>query len=444
MPSVIALIITIIFIIFLLGLDRKQNPSASYALWLPTLWLIIATGKPLAIWFGTGGSLDEGSSLDRNFQILLLCIGFLVIKKRNVNITGVLRENASIVLLIGFMLISISWSNMPFISFKRWIRDLVPIVMALIIASESDPRQALQSLFRRMIYIQIPLSYLLINYYPYLGRLYGRWSGALMWIGVSTQKNGLTTLCMFAIFYFVWTYVRRRKGHDKSVVWYQKYIEIFLVCLSAYLFMGPGRTLTYSATAFTVLVIFITSFGGMSWLKKHNIIISAKLLTVIIIAIIIYGTVTPFLGGLTLIDPSAALNRDSQLTGRNRIWEDLIPYAMQRPVLGHGYGGFWTDAIREACYAYPAHNGYLETILATGFVGVIFLSIFLLANCLKAQKLMSSDFDWGAFWFSLLLGAVARNISESAVMSTTEVLSAILVCMMISLSSYISKQMERQ
>ena len=445
MPPILALILCTIFVLFLLRLDHKQYPDASLALWLPTLWVLIAMGKPLGVWFGiSGATMEEGSPIDRNFLILTLCLGFLIIKKRNVNITGVLRQNISVVLLIGFLLISITWSDMPFISFKRWIKNLVPIIVALIIASENDPRQALQCIFRRMIYVHIPFSYMLINYYSYLGRAYATSSGALMWTGVCSQKNGLASLCMFALFYFVWTFMRRRKGLDEPVVSYQKYIEIFLVLLSFYLFLGPNRTLTNSATAMAALAVALVSLFVLSWLKKRNIIIGANALTILIMAIIIYGTVTPFLGGLTLFDPSAILNRDSQLTGRNYIWAFLVPYVMQNPILGHGYGGFWTEAIRNACYEYPAHNGYLETLLDTGFIGLIFLSIFLIANCRKAQKLMTLNFEWGVFWFCILLIAVTRNIAESAVMSLAEFWPAILFFMMTSLSSNISKQTERQ
>lgn len=433
MPTILALILFTVFFLFLLLLDRKQYPDASLALWLPTLWLLLIVAKPLAFWFGTSGAnMEEGSPLDRNFLIFLLCLGLVILKTRNVNIITPLRQNQSVILLIGFMLISITWSDMPFISFKRWFKNLLPIVMALIIASENDPRQALQSVFRRLLYIHIPLSYMLIHYFPVFGRTYGRWSGMEQWTGVCSQKNGLGNLCMFILFYFAWTFIRRWKGLDKPVVWYQKYIEIFLVLLTLYLFMGPRHTLTYSATAMAALTIGLVSLFGLSWLKKYNIIIGANALTIVIIAIIIYGTVTPFLGGLTFLDPSAALNRDSELTGRNNIWEFLVPQAMQKPILGHGYGGFWTEEIKRASYAYPAHNGYLETLLATGFMGLLFLSIFLIDNCRKAQKKMTSDFDLGILWFSFLLAAVSRNIAESAVMSITEFMGAILFFIMIS------------
>lgn len=443
MPPKVALTLCIIFVLFLLRLERKQYSDASLSLWVPTIWLLLVTSKPLGVWFGSvGGSMEEGSSIDRTVLTILFCLGILIVTKRNFNWFGAFKQNPWLILLIGFMLISISWSDIPFVSFKRWIRNFIPIVMAFVIATESDPRQALQCLFRRTIYIHIPFSLMLIKYYPYLGVEYGRWTGKLMWIGGSSQKNGLAFLCMFALLYFIWTFIRRWKGRDNPVVWYQTYIEIFTVILAIWLFTGPNHTLTYSATSTASLAVGLIALIALIWLKKQNIIIGANALTILIVAIIVYGTVTPFVGGLMIYDPSEALGREETLTGRTDIWAYFVPYAMQRPLLGHGFGGFWTDTIRAAIRTNQAHNGYLDIILNTGFVGLLFLSMFLISNCRRAQKLMTQDFDWGVLWFSILLMAVVHNIAESSAISFTGLLPAVLLFMLISSPSEYSKQTE--
>lgn len=434
MSPKIALAFCTIFVLFLLSLDRKQFPEASLALWMPSIWFLMATSKPLGAWFGIGIGGEQGSVIDRSVLIMLFVLGLLVVVKRKINIIDVLKQNSSVILLLGFMLISILWSDIAFVSFKRWTRNIIVIYMGLIIASEDDPRQALQCIFRRMIYVHIPFSFILIRYFSHLGRAYGRWSGELMWIGVSSQKNGLAFLCTLSLFYFAWTFMRRLQDRDKPVVWYQKYIEILIVFLSLYLFMGPNRTFTYSATALVVLIIGISSLAGFFLLKKFNIRVGANILTIFIAAIILYGTALPFIGHLTLFDPSQALGRDSTLTDRATVWGNLLPFAIQKPILGHGFGGFWTDA-KRASYYFPAHNGYLETILDTGLIGLIFLSIFLISNCRKAQSLMSRDLDWGALWFCFLLMAVTRNMTESVVTSLSEAIPAVLLFLLISLGS---------
>ncbi len=378
--------------------------------------------------------MEDGSPLDRNVLIILLCLGLLIIIKRNFNWFETFKKNPWVVLLLFMTLVSVLWSDMTFVSFKRWSRTLIPVLMAFAIATETDPFKALQSIFVRTIYVHVPFSLMLIKYYPYLGVEYGRWSGLLMWDGVSTQKNGLAFLCMFAIIYFVWTFIRRRKGDDIAVTWYQTYIEVFIFLLAIYLFTGPNHTLTYSATSTATLVVTLIAFKALLWLKKLKIIIGANMLTIIIVLIIIYGTVTPFVGGFVFYDPSTTLNRQENLTGRTDIWAFLVPFAIDKPFLGHGFGGFWTDAIREKTSSH-AHNGYLDTILDTGFLGLFLLSMFLIANCRAAQKKMTQNYDWGILWFCLLLIAVVHNIAESSVTSFSNTLPTILLFILVASTS---------
>ena len=168
--------------------------------------------------------------------------------------------------------------------------------------------------------------------------------------------------------------------------------------------------------------------------KKNNVVISANILTIFIAVAIIYGAMLPFIGHLTIIDPTAMLGRESHLTDRATVWSNLIPFAIQKPILGHGFGGFWYNEMRNSLY-FPAHNGYLDTILDTGYVGLFFLSMFLIFSGRKAQASMSRDIEWGAFWFSLLLIAVARNMTESVVTSLSQSTPAVLLFFMAALGS---------
>ena len=271
LPSIVALILCILFVLFLLYLDHKQFPNASLALWVPTIWFLIASSKSLGIWFGIGsGNTDEGSPIDRYIVLLLFLLSFIIIKKRNMSIFEFINDNYTIFIILGFTLISLSWSEIPYVSLKRWFRDVIVTFMAMVIASESDPRRALQCIFRRTIYILIPFSYMLIHYYGDLGRLYNSITGELQWIGVCTQKNGLAYLCSISLFYFLWLFIMRSRGRDKVVVWYQKYIEILLIVISFYLFMGPNRSINYSATALVVLIVGVATCFGLLFLKKLN------------------------------------------------------------------------------------------------------------------------------------------------------------------------------
>lgn len=427
MPRQIALLLCTAFVLFLLRLDRKQFPDASVALWIPTIWMLLAASKPLAIWFGGVGADDEGSLLDRVFLTALFCVGLFVIAKRKLDLAKAMKENAWLMLLISYMFVSISWSDVPFISFKRWVKELTAVVMALLILSEREPRRALESVFRRTIYVLIPFSYILIHYFPEYGREYGRWSGLQMWTGVTLQKNGLARLCMFSIFFIVWTFVRRRFGKEVLAVKYEPYVEVLVFGLALYLFGGPQHSLTQSATATGAMAVTLAVFCWLLWKRRRGTAPKAAMLTVIMTLIITYGTATPFLGRLAVVDVSSSLGRDPTLTDRTEIWAELVPIVMRKPILGQGFGGFWTVESRETHEVSEAHSGYLDILVEQGFVGLLVLWMFLLSSCRKAQRFMSQDFDWGALWICCLVMSLLHNIAESSLNSFTSHLTAVLL-----------------
>jgi exopolysaccharide production protein ExoQ len=433
MPQLV-LILCSVFVYFLLRLDHKQAPESSKALWIPTAWALVTWSKALGIWFqysGEGGE-DAGSPLDRTFLIILLCLGLLVILKRHINWAGILRENRYVAVIFGYMLISILWSPQPDISFKRFIKEVVALTMILLIVSENDPKSAVKTVIRRTIYFFMPFSLILIKFFPILGRRYNRWSGELQWIGVSGQKNGMAFLCAFSAFFFIWGFVERQKGSDHAVAKYQTYVEILLLGLSFYLMAGPKRSLTYSATSTICLAIGLITMMILLSMRKRGKAIRSTVLAAICILIMIYGIATPFLGKLALIDITSMMGRTEDLTGRAGIWAKLIPFAMAKPILGHGVGGFWTDAGRDAFIS--SHNGYLEMILNLGFLGLSLFLMLFVSWARRAPMVMAADTYWGIFFICWLIMGLFYSISESSLTSFKGMITSILVIISIASS----------
>ncbi|MCZ7636123.1 MAG: hypothetical protein M5U12_08860 [Verrucomicrobia bacterium] len=171
MPPPLALLLCTSFVLFLLRIERRQAADAGVtgAVWIPTLWMLLIASKPLGIWFGIGGDAESGSSLDRVVLSGLGVAGVMVLARRHFDAVDALRQNQWLVALLVFMLLSTLWSDITFIAIKRWVRQALVVIMALLILSEPNPRLALESLLRRSIYILIPFSILLIKYYPALG-----------------------------------------------------------------------------------------------------------------------------------------------------------------------------------------------------------------------------------------------------------------------------------
>lgn len=431
MPPILALLLCTIFVFFLLRLDRKQSPEVSRALWIPTIWMLSIASKPLAIWFGVYGSTpDEGSPLDRAFLSSLLCLALFLLAGKKLDWSRTIKENSWLILLIAYMLVSIVWSEIPFVSLKRWIREIIAVVMAFLVLTERDPREAVLSVIRRTVYILVPFSLLLIKYYPEYGIEFGRWSGTRMWVGVTTQKNCLGELCVISAFFLIWSLVRRLHRRDIPVVKYQTHAEVFILIITLLLLKGaPGA---YSATAIMSLAVGLAVFIGLLLMKRGKINLESKPFVAMLAAFIIIGIVTFFYSGSTIGAFAETLGRDPTLTGRTGVWESLIPAAMQRPILGSGIGGFWISKTRILYQITEGHSGYLDMILALGFIGMLLVSMFLLSSCRKAQKIMRYDFDWSCLWICSLVMTVCHNITESSLDTFTSLLMSILLFLSVS------------
>jgi O-antigen ligase len=423
MAPLLALTLYCIFAVTALSIERKANPEPTGALWIPLLWILVAASKPVGTWFGTAGG-EDGSVLDQYFGIALLLAGLLVLANRPFSLWGALGSNAWLLALLLWMALSVSWSDMPDTAFKRWGREVVAVVMACVVASEPQPKQALEAIFRRLAYLLIPASLVLIKYFPDLGVQY-RAMGGQMWIGATLQKTGLGRLCLIGRFFLIWSLVRTWRSRQVPAIRRQRGADFFVLSLALFLLLGPGDQ--YSATALAAFGIGMTAYLWLLWKHRRGALPARWLLVSTVAAFVVVGTMQPFNEGAAVHSVADDLGRDATLTGRVEIWAGLSEVVSRQPFFGSGVSSFWTNERRQTHQIGEAHNGYLEVVLALGFVGLALTAMFVLASCAKARRAMTVDFDWGCLWYCLLLMATVHNITESSFNSFTTHLMATLV-----------------
>lgn len=91
-------------------------------------------------------------------------------------------------------------------------------------------------------------------------------------------------------------------------------------------------------------------------------------------------------------------------TGRTPVWTYLIErYISERPLLGAGYGGFWTgQRINDVSANVPwsiiiySHNGFIELALDLGLIGVALFCLILSATFVRSAQLFrtSGQHEW--------------------------------------------------
>src|SRR5262249_15773198 len=99
----------------------------------------------------------------------------------------------------------------------------------------------------------------------------------------------------------------------------------------------------------------------------------------------------------------------------------------QQPLLGHGFGSFWTDARRQLYDIPTSHNGYLDILLELGAVGLALFFAWLLSCARQLHRVLAEDYDWASFGICLLLMSLVYNATESALNSLTEYITAVVV-----------------
>lgn len=426
MPPPLILLLCTAFVLFLLRLERRASRDNSPALWIPTLWMLIVASRPLATWFLVPGNStpdnDSGSALDRWVLTALAVAAIIVLVRRRIDWWGGVRRYRWLLVLLAYMFLSTFWSEITLIALKRWIRELIVLIMALVIMSEGNPRQAVESILRRTAYVLLPFSLVLIKYYPVLGVRYGKWSGALMWVGVTTQKNHLGRLCMISAFFLLWSLYERwrerpRVGGGRDQAW----ADVSVIVIALYLLKGSD-----SSTSLVTLVVGAATYLGLRLFRKLGLMVPQTGLLVLVLFLIGFGVSTPFLGGSNVASFTASLGRDETLTGRTQVWSDVMPAMREQPLFGHGFGSFWTDA-RRARYDIPtAHNGYLDILLELGAVGLAFYTFWLLSCTRQLHHALRHDYEWASLAICFLVMGLLYNISESALNSFTEQMTAVM------------------
>lgn len=364
----------------------------------------------------------SGSAIDRNTLIALAVAGIVVLARRRFDWRGTIQRNAWLCVLLGYMLLSASWSDITVISIKRWTREVIAVIMALIVSSEANPRVALAGLFRRTAYVLVPLSLVLIKYYPIYGRQYGRYSGTEMWTGVGGSKNELGRLCMISAFFLLLELHRQWRNRTYKADRRLLIADLSVISLSVYLLVGSN-----SATSLATLLMGVAGFLALRWLQGHGRKIPQTALFAVVLFLMAFGVATPFLGGSNLRMFTSSLDRDPTLTGRTLIWASVMPARSERPLLGYGMGSFWTAARRRLYEIPTAHNGYLDILLDYGEVGLMFWVMWILSCARQLHRTPAEDQDWAVFSICLLCMALIYNQTESDLNSLTGFTTAVIV-----------------
>jgi exopolysaccharide production protein ExoQ len=135
---------------------------------------------------------------------------------------------------------------------------------------------------------------------------------------------------------------------------------------------------------------------------------------------------------------------DATLTGRTIIWDFVQREIDLRSILGWGYQSFWlvpgspvyTEAPGWVKVMPNAHNGYYDTILETGHVGLVVFLAFIIATLHAVGRVADRDPARAQLLLSLALFVICWNYFESIWMRGYEFLWVLFVIVVVEIGRY--------
>ncbi|WP_122507230.1 O-antigen ligase family protein [Pseudomonas atacamensis] len=283
------------------------------------------------------------------------------------------RQNLFLLLFLGCVAASISWSSEPMLSFKRFVALLSVVFFAGFIAWRYS-LERIAFLFGCVIGAAALVGLIFAVIRPDIAFISGGIrDGAFR--GVFAEKNAGARLNAIAILLLL-PMIRQRNP------------LAMLYGLFALFAIG----LAQSATAIALIVAGTASYAYFITLIRLRInrsllAFTAATLVFFLLCGVLYANYAMLL---------ELVGRDPSLTDRTLIWELLQPLIDAQFLKGYGFGAFWASADADAFitrwgYIGNAHSGYVETLLNGGLIQLIALLLMFAQTLSKRYRAITAD-----------------------------------------------------
>lgn len=233
-------------------------------------------------------------------------------------------------------------------------------------------------------------------------------------LGVTTSKNMLGNLCLVTGLFFFWSLFAMWRNKTRSMDKYGLFVHVLFLAMIWWLL-----TLSSSATSLMCLgvgICIIVAFE-LPAIKKNP---KAGTLIIVGSAVLFFLLEKAFNLNEVVI---ASLGRDPTLTGRSEIWGEVLSM-VPNEFVGAGYDSFWLGERLKLMWAKHwwkptgSHNGYLETYINLGWIGIVLLCFLIVAIFRKIRVDLLYNYDYGRFEMAVLIMALVYNLTEVAFKGT--------------------------
>ncbi len=427
--KLLAILATAAWIWMLFRMDRNGEPRPSKAVWIPALWLLIVASRPVSMWLHVqraatlAQQYTDSSPVDAAVYAALMICGVLVLNRRAGKVLEFARCNLPILVFFLYCGVSVGWADDPLISMKRWVKALGDLVMVLLLLTDAHPVAAVKRAFRALGFVLLPLSVLLIEFYPGIGSTYLASDRVVMYTGVTTFKNELGLLCLVTGLAALWQGIRvllaRRDVQRRRMLLAQ---GLTLVTALWLLFKADSMT-SLAGLGLAGAVMLGTLLRPVRKRPGMAIVLAGSAVGLAVFALFLdtAGTLVHSLG------------RSTTLTGRTQIWAAVLAQPVN-PLLGTGFESFWMGNRMQSVWDLSqtgieeAHNGFLEMYLNLGWVGLALFGVVVGAGCRNVLRTYRANRDAGRLWVGLFTAGLIYSLTEAGFRMLSPIWIGFLMC----------------
>jgi O-antigen ligase len=298
---------------------------------------------------------------------------------------------------LAFAGTSAIWAFNPAVSFSRFCTQVMMVTSIVVPALLADRTADLMRGLFLAFAVGAVLNFIIVIDGP--PRIV---DGVFYYQGYFTDKNALGEYASIAVFLAL---------HEMLYPGLRRALGVVVVTISALLlFLSNSKT--------SIGLVFLSPLLAASLVligKKMRISPAIALSPIVFLYILLYNT-------KIFNHISYVLYGNYTFSARTLMW-DFVRYEIERrPLLGWGYQSFWqlgpngpsvVDGWGWLKTMPHAHNGYFDTMLDMGYVGFVFLLIFIFATLHAAGRLIDRDPARAWLVLSLALYEIITNFLES-------------------------------
>ena len=339
--------------------------ASSWLALLPTLFITVSgriqtdTG-PVAFRFT---AMEEDSLARRLTRLACSLIVLFLISTRFREILAVCRRSKLLLLLPVLAFASMLWSQSP----RHTLVDAANLMLTTLFAIYlyvRFPGDRILSFLSFAASVALLLCLFVVIAFPGVGIDAFQQNA---WRGIFGQRNNCAAAC--TLFLVVGL-------HSRTQGLVEKLIRGSVIILSFVFIAMSGSRTGYILTIFALVVTIGLRFSARIRSLDRLLFLMVLAIPSTLIAVFIGSHFNQIL---------AAMDKDPTLTQRTIIWAQVLPSITKHPLMGYGYSAFWSGLNGESMQTVlttgwmegQAQNGYIDTLLQLGLVGLIpLLTVF--------------------------------------------------------------------